>query len=187
VRIISGIHKGRRLSPPKNLPVRPTTDMCKEAIFSVLNNYFNFSEIVVLDLFSGTGSISFEFASRGTQQIVSVDADFGCVKFIKQTTHDFNFPITVLKSDVFKFLEKNSNKFDVIFADPPYELELHNFEKTVRLVTHNEMLTDEGMLVIEHSKHTNLDHVNYFLFRKNYGGSVFSFFGFKTENENKTE
>lgn len=176
MRIISGTHKGRRINPPKKLPVRPTTDMCKEAIFSVINNHFHFSEVKVLDLFAGTGSISFEFASRGCSEIVSVDADLGCIKFIKETTTDFDFPITAIKSDVFKFLEKNKSKYDIIFADPPYELELMNFEKIVNLVMDNQMLHEEGMLIMEHSKHTQLDHMNSFSFKKAYGGSVFSFF-----------
>ena len=108
MRIISGKYKGRRIAPPKGLPVRPTTDMSKEALFNVLNNYFNFSGLKVLDLFAGTGNISYEFASRGSDNITSVDGDFGCVKFIKQTADEFDFNIAGIKSDVFKFIEKNS-------------------------------------------------------------------------------
>ena len=85
MRIISGKYKGRRLVAPKNLPVRPTTDMSKESLFNILNNHFHFSEVKVLDLFSGTGNISYEFGSRGSSEITSVDADFGCVNFIKKT------------------------------------------------------------------------------------------------------
>ncbi|RZK04709.1 MAG: 16S rRNA (guanine(966)-N(2))-methyltransferase RsmD, partial [Flavobacterium sp.] len=111
MRIISGKYKGRRISPPKGLPVRPTTDMSKEALFNVLNNYFTFSELKVLDLFAGTGNISFEFASRGSDNITAVDADFGCIKFIKQITQEFDFNIASIKSDVFKFLEKNTTSY----------------------------------------------------------------------------
>jgi 16S rRNA G966 N2-methylase RsmD len=89
MRIISGKYKGRRIQPPKNLPVRPTTDMSKEALFNVLNNHFNFEGLKVLDLFSGTGNISYEFASRGSYPITSVDGDFGCVKFIKQVAAEY--------------------------------------------------------------------------------------------------
>lgn len=176
MRIISGKYKGRRISPPKGLPVRPTTDMSKEALFNVLNNYFNFSELKVLDLFAGTGNISFEFASRGSENITSVDADFGCIKFIKQIAQEFDFNLAAIKSDVFKFLEKNNTSYDIIFADPPYALDQATFEKIVTLIFEKELLQEDGMMVIEHSKYTKLDHMINFSFKKSYGGSIFSFF-----------
>jgi 16S rRNA (guanine966-N2)-methyltransferase len=176
MRIISGKYKGRRISPPKGLPVRPTTDMSKEALFNVLNNYFNFSGLKVLDLFAGTGNISYEFASRGSENITSVDGDFGCVKFIKQTADEFDFNIAGIKSDVFKFIEKNKSSYDIIFADPPYNLDQKTFEKLVELIFANELLQEDGMMVIEHSKYTKLDHMINFSFKKSYGGSIFSFF-----------
>ena len=176
MRIISGKFKGRRIAPPKGLPVRPTTDMSKEALFNVLNNYFNFSGLKVLDLFAGTGNISYEFASRGSDNITSVDGDFGCVKFIKQTADEFDFNIAGIKSDVFKFIEKNKNSYDVIFADPPYNLDQATFEKLVEVIFANDLLQEDGMMVIEHSKYTKLDHMINFSFKKSYGGSIFSFF-----------
>ncbi|WP_306350374.1 16S rRNA (guanine(966)-N(2))-methyltransferase RsmD [Flavobacterium sp. '19STA2R22 D10 B1'] len=190
MRIISGKYKGRRISPPKNLPVRPTTDMSKEALFNVLNNYFNFDRLKVLDLFAGTGNISFEFGSRGSDNITSVDGDFGCVKFIKQTAEEFDFNIAAIKSDVFKFLEKNKATYDIIFADPPYNLDQKEFEKIVLLIFENELLSEDGMMVIEHSKYTKLSHMIHFSFQKNYGGSVFSFFeieGNEAEDLNENE
>ncbi|MBC7522958.1 MAG: 16S rRNA (guanine(966)-N(2))-methyltransferase RsmD [Flavobacterium sp.] len=183
MRIISGKYKGRRISPPKNLPVRPTTDMSKEAIFNVLNNHFDFNELRVLDLFSGTGNISFEFASRGCKPITCIDADFGCIKFIKQTATEFDFEITAIKNDVFKFLENHKGSYDIIFADPPYGIAQSEFEKIVALVFENELLEEEGMMIMEHSKHTKLNHLINFSFQKNYGGSVFSFFEFETNEE----
>lgn len=183
MRIISGKFKGRRISPPRNLPVRPTTDMSKEALFNVLNNHFNFDELRILDLFTGTGNISFEFGSRGSKPITSVDADFGCIKFIKQTADEFEFDITAIKSDVFKFLEKHKASYDIIFADPPYNIDQKEFEKIVGLVFENELLDEEGMMVIEHSKHTKLNHLTNYSFQKNYGGSVFSFFEFESNEE----
>ncbi|RAR73923.1 16S rRNA (guanine(966)-N(2))-methyltransferase RsmD [Flavobacterium aciduliphilum] len=176
MRIISGTYKGRRINPPTKLPVRPTTDMSKEALFNILNNYFNFSSLTLLDLFAGTGNISYEFASRGCLSSTCVDADVGCVQFIKKTASEFDFPITVLKSDVFKFLEKHQGKYDIIFADPPYGLDQSEFEKIVQLVFENNLLDPEGMIVIEHSKHTKMDHLPHFSFEKNYGGTVFSFY-----------
>lgn len=183
MRIISGKYKGRRISPPKNLPVRPTTDMCKEALFNILNNNFNFSELRVLDLFAGTGSISYEFASRGCKPITSVDGDIGCVNFIKKTTKEFDFDITAIKSDVFSFLEKSKASYDIIFADPPYGIDLKDFEKIILLVFEKELLEDDGMMIIEHSKHTKLDHLENFYYNKPYGGSVFSFFELEHDEE----
>jgi len=188
MRIISGKYKGRRIFPPKGLPVRPTTDMSKEALFNVLNNHFNFDSLKVLDLFAGTGNISFEFASRGSTPITSVDADFGCVKFIKQVAAEYDFNIAATKSDVFSFLEKSKTSYDIIFADPPYGLDQKTFEKIVLLVFEKELLNEEGMMVIEHSKYTKLDHMINFSFQKAYGGSIFSFFELdSTEEEEKDD
>jgi len=187
MRIISGKYKGRRISPPKNLPVRPTTDMCKEALFNILNNNFNFSGLRVLDLFAGTGSISYEFGSRGCTPITSVDGDMGCVMFIKKTANEFEFDITAIKSDVFKFLEKSKAHYDIIFADPPYGMEQKDFEKIIELVFEKELLEDDGMMIIEHSKYTKLEHMENFSFEKAYGGSVFTFFEFEHDEEETTE
>lgn len=162
--------------PPKNLPVRPTTDMSKESLFNILNNHFHFAELNVLDLFAGTGNISYEFASRGCPRVTAVDSDFGCVKFIKQTAAEFDFNISVIKSDVLAFLAKTTTKFDVIFADPPYALDQMSFEKLVQEIFKNQLLEADGMLIVEHSKHSRLDHLPNYSFQKNYGGSVFTFF-----------
>jgi 16S rRNA (guanine(966)-N(2))-methyltransferase RsmD len=183
MRIISGKYKGRRIFPPKGLPVRPTTDMSKEALFNVLNNHFNFDGLKVLDLFAGTGNISFEFASRGSSPITSVDADFGCVKFIKQVASEYDFNIAAIKSDVFSFLEKNKTTYDIIFADPPYGLDQKTFEKVVLSVFEKELLNEEGMMIIEHSKYTKLDHMINFSFKKSYGGSIFSFFELNSDED----
>lgn len=173
--------------PPKNLPVRPTTDMSKEALFNVLNNHFNFSELKILELFAGTGSISYEFASRGCSPILCVDGDMGCVNFIKKTAKEFDFDITAIKSDVFKFLEKHTGNYDIIFADPPYGMAQKEFEKIIELIFENELLDEEGMLVIEHSKYTQLDHMAHYSFQKNYGGSVFTFFEFEGDDEDSED
>ncbi|RZJ66173.1 MAG: methyltransferase domain-containing protein [Flavobacterium sp.] len=178
MRIISGEFKGRRISAPKNLPVRPTTDMSKESLFNILNNHFEFGGLRVLDLFSGTGNISYEFGSRGAENIVAVDGDFGCVKFIKQTAAEFEFPITAIKSNVLSFLEKASGEYDIIFADPPYDMAQKDFEKVVMLIFDRELLSKDGMMIIEHSKYTLMDALPNFSFQKNYGGSRFSFFAF---------
>ncbi|MCR9227567.1 MAG: RsmD family RNA methyltransferase [Flavobacteriaceae bacterium] len=176
MRIISGKYKGKRLTAPKKLPVRPTTDMAKEALFNILNNRFHFDELKVLDLFSGTGNISFEFASRGSQQITAVDAFQGCVRYISKTAQELEFPIDTIKSDVFKFLGKTPEKFDLIFADPPYDLNTEEFLKIADLVFEKEILWEDGVLIIEHSDQTDLSEHPQFSELRKYGGSIFSFF-----------
>lgn len=183
MRIISGKYKGRRITAPKNLPVRPTTDMSKEALFNVLNNHFNFTNLKVLDLFAGTGNISYEFGSRGCEAIIAIDGDMGCVNFIKKTAKEFELNITAIKNDVFKFLEKHKGSYDIIFADPPYGIDQKEFEKLIVLIFENKLLNVEGMLIIEHSKRTKLDHMMHYSFQKNYGGSVFSFYELEDKNE----
>lgn len=179
MRIISGKNKGIRLSAPKSLPVRPTTDMAKEALFNILNNLYYFESISVIDLFSGTGNISYEFASRGTTQITAIDGHYGCVKFINETSKRFDFNIHALKSDVYKFLEKTPLKADVIFADPPYNFEQEKFTEIIDLVFSNKLLNEGGLLIIEHSKHTKLDDHEFLSYSKKYGGNMFSFFEFE--------
>ena len=176
MRIISGKHKSRRLTAPKNLPVRPTTDMAKESLVNILNNTYYFDSISVIDLFSGTGNISYEFASRGTKTIYAIDAHFGCIKYISNTAKELDLPIHTFKSDVYKFLEKTALQTDVIFADPPYDFEAEQFSKIVDIVFTKKLLNVDGVLIIEHSKHTDLSNHENHSYDKRYGGNVFSFF-----------
>lgn len=176
MRIVSGKHRGRRLTAPASLPVRPTTDMAKEALFNILNNTYYLEDIAVLDLFAGIGSISFEFASRGATDIVAVDEHAGCIRFLDRTNEVLEAGIQTVKSDVFSFLERNSRKFDVIFADPPYAMDEEKFNSLLELIFSKELLKEDGLLIIEHGKQTKLsDHPNFERSRK-YGGNVFSFF-----------
>lgn len=177
MRIVSGTHKGRRISPPSNLPVRPTTDMGKESLFNILNNRIELDGARALDLFSGTGNISYELGSRGASDITSVDADAGCIRFIRKTTTEFGFPITAVQGNAFTFLEKASQSYDLIFADPPYASEQKDFDRLVQTVFERQLLSEGGLLVVEHSKFTKLDSFPQFLFERNYGGAHFSFFG----------
>jgi 16S rRNA (guanine(966)-N(2))-methyltransferase RsmD len=179
VRIISGKYKGKRLVAPKKLPVRPTTDMAKEGLFNILNNRFYFDELKVLDLFAGTGNISFEFASRGVQDITAVDSFHGCVHYISKISTELDFPITTIKSDVFKYLERTTEQFDLIFADPPYNFDQTQFLKIPDLVFTRDLLREEGLLVVEHSDQTNLSEHPHFSEQRKYGGSIFSFFELK--------
>lgn len=176
MRIISGTYKGKRLVAPKKLPVRPTTDMAKEGLFNILNHHYQFSAITVLDLFAGTGNISYEFASRGAISVTAVDAHYACLGFIKSTAKELDFPIDTIKSDVYHFLEKAPGSYDIIFADPPYDFETDQFAKIAELVFTKELLKPDGVLIVEHSKHTNLEEQEHFSHSRRYGGSVFSFF-----------
>ncbi|PXX22666.1 RsmD family RNA methyltransferase [Arenibacter sp. ARW7G5Y1] len=181
MRIISGKNKGQRLTAPKKLPVRPTTDMAKEALFNILNNQYHFNEVSVLDLFAGTGNISYEFASRGSENITAVDADFGCIKFITATSSELDFPITTIKKDVFQYLQANPIKAHIIFADPPYDLSPEEFATIPKLVFERQLLLENGVLIVEHSKHSDLSHLEHFTHQRRYGGSVFSFFEWMEE------
>lgn len=176
MRIISGQHKGRRITAPKKLPIRPTTDFAKEALFNIINNRFHFKNLEVLDLFSGSGNISYEFGSRGSGPITSVDANFDCVKFIKKTADELELNITPVKSDVFKYLEKAPIKADIIFADPPYDLDVATLQNIVAITFERELLKEEGVLIIEHSKRLDLSKTPHFEEIRKYGNSVFSFF-----------
>ncbi len=176
MRIISGSLKGKRIVAPKNLPVRPTTDMAKESLFNILNNHYYFDEISVIDLFSGTGNITYEFASRGTESILAVDQNYNCIRFIENTAKQLEIDIETIKSDVFKFLEKNKRQATVIFADPPYDFETESFLKIANLTFENDLLEENGTLIIEHSKYTDLSEHPHFSYSKKYGGNMFSFF-----------
>ncbi len=177
IRIISGKYKGRRIKAPKKLPVRPTTDMAKEALFNILRHQFHFREVSVLDLFAGSGNISYEFASRGCPDITAVDGNHHCIRFIQETAQAFEFPIQTIKSDVYAFMSRNHHQqYDIVFADPPYDFELEAFEKIANLCFEHQLLSAQGLLVIEHSKHTSLEHLAYFEDTRHYGGNAFSFF-----------
>lgn len=174
MRIVAGIHRGRKIQAPKKLPVRPTTDMAKEALFNILGNRYRFSLITVCDLFSGTGNLSFEFASRGVDEIIAVDENRGCCQFIQKTAENLEMPIRVVQGDVNGYLEKSRGQFDVIVADPPYDFEVEALEKIIKLAL--PLLTEDGVLVLEHSKHTSLEDLEHLQESRRYGSTVFSFF-----------
>lgn len=176
MRIISGKFKSRRIMAPKHLPVRPTTDMAKEALFNIINNEYYFEGLKVLDLYAGIGSISLEFASRGVQEITAVDQNKGCIDFIKNSADYLDIIINTHQSDVIQFLKKTNQKYDIIFADPPYDFSDELFEEIINTVFQNNLLTDKGILIIEHSKHTDLKFHDKYIRKRKYGLSVFSWF-----------
>ncbi len=179
MRIISGNFRGKKINAPPNLPVRPTTDFAKEALFNLLNNRYYFDEISVLDLFFGIGSITLEFASRGCEKMVAVDQDSGCVKFLSEVTKDLKVEdkISVLRNDVFQFLKRNNQgQFDVVFADPPFTFSQEDYLKLIHLVKDNQWLAEDGELIVEHSSRFQFDSEPGFVQTRNYGNVRFSFF-----------
>lgn len=175
MRIIGGKYSKRVIKSPKNLPVRPTTDLAKESLFNILNNKTSFEDKAALDLFSGTGSLSYEFVSRGCSPVLSVDANFKCVQFIKQTAKDFDMTtIRPIRSDVFRFIKSSKLKFDLVFADPPYQLE--NINEISLAIFENGLLNEDAWLIIEHPKEVDLSEQPYFEEHRRYGHVNFSFF-----------
>ena len=154
MRIVSGKYRGRAINPPKNLRARPTTDFAKENLFNVLGNLVDFEECDVLDLFAGTGSISYEFASRGVHSVTSVEINPVHYNFIKKTAADLGIDnLFAVKANVFLYLKSCAKQFDLIFSDAPYDLE--GSEEVIRLVLERDLLKPDGFLVFEHSKNIN--------------------------------
>ena len=174
MRIISGTHKGRRLNAPSTLPVRPTTDRAKEALFNILGNRYDFERKNVLDLFSGTGNIAYEFASRGCNDITAIDNNSNCTNYINSTANKFSFNIITIKSDCYKYIENCKQQFNFIFADPPYNYQ--EYQELKNLVCENNLVKKDGVLIIEHNKETSFVADNIEL--RKYGTVHFSVFSF---------
>ena len=181
MRIISGKFGGRRLTPPGKIPARPTTDKAKEALFNILSNRYDLSHLQVLDLFAGTGNISFEFISRGSPDVVAVERNFSSVSFIKRVKEELGAPeLQAVRADVFRFLKTDTGRYDLIFADPPYDL--HNFADIVHTVLERKLLKKNGCLIIEHSTLVNTGNLPGFREKRQYGQSGFSFFEDESED-----
>jgi 16S rRNA (guanine966-N2)-methyltransferase len=175
MRIIGGNLRGLRLNPPKNLPVRPTTDLAKEALFNILQNQIEFEGIKVLDLFCGTGNISLEFASREAEKVIAVDRSIHCINYIKDTARQHHLDqIKTYKADVFKFLEIENEQFHLIFADPPYDL--NRIPELPKIIFDKQLLLPGGVLIVEHQSLQNLSNHPAFIEQRKYGHSGFSFF-----------
>ena len=175
MRIISGTLGGRMINPPKNLRARPTTDFAKENLFNVLGNMVDFDEIDVLDLFAGTGSISYEFASRGAKSVTSVEINAVHYNFILKTAKSFGLNnLHPVKANVFLYVKSCPKQFDVIFSDAPYDLE--GSEQVVADVFEKGLLKDDGILIFEHSKSLDFSSHPNFLRLRSYGSVQFSIF-----------
>ena len=175
MRIISGKYKGRAIVPPKNLRARPTTDFAKENIFNVLGNIVDFEECDVLDLFAGTGSMSYEFASRGARSVTSVEINAVHHNFIRQTARTLGADnIFAVKANAFLYLRSCPKQFDVIFSDAPYDLE--GLEEIVTLVLESNILREDGIFIFEHSDKYDFSKHPYFWQLRSYGSVQFSLF-----------
>jgi 16S rRNA (guanine966-N2)-methyltransferase len=177
MRIVGGELKGRRFSPPKNFKARPTTDTARESLFNILANYYDFEELSVLDLFGGTGAISFEFASRGVPQVTCVENNYHHYSFIKKCIHELDLTSVVqpLKADVFTYLNKGViHPVRLIFADPPFDLP--QFDKVLPTVLESGFLTPDGLFILEHGPGNDFSSSPFFRQLRKYGKVHFSFF-----------
>lgn len=156
------------------MPVRPTTDFAKEALFNVLNNRYEYSEIKVLDLFAGSGNISYEFVSRGVKDICSVDQDASCIKFINKISTELGANIRCIHAEVSKYLGRQSHSFDVIFMDPPYDYA--NYRAIIQVIIQKKLIKENGLLVVEHDRSQNFEDMPAFSEMRKYGKVHFSFF-----------
>lgn len=176
MRIVGGTFGGRRFNPPARIPARPTTELAKEALFNMLANMLDFEELKALDLFGGTGSISYELASRGTEDITVVERDPASIDFIKKTVCELAIEsnIHIIRGDVFKFMKQTTDRYNFIFADPPYALA--NIDEIPVLVFEKNLLLPGGIFIMEHEVRNDYSKHPNFLRMKNYGTTVFSFF-----------
>ena len=176
MRIISGIHGGRKISPPAKMPyTRPTTDIAKEGLFNILQNNLDISSLKSLDLFGGTGAISYELASRGVEDLTIIEKDSSMYEFIKKTNAVLGFEnFKVLKSDVFKYMENCTEKYDLIFAGPPYALT--SIDELPRLVFEKKLLNPAGWFVLEHTPRNDYKKTAHYRTERNYGTTIFSIF-----------
>jgi len=174
MRIIRGKYKGHRLTAPKAIKARPTTDFAKEGLFNILENKIDIIDATILDLFTGTGNLSFEFTSRGAKSSIAIDISHVSVRFINEQSKKWELPIKAFKNNVFKFLAKPVGSFDIIFADPPYAIE--GIETIPDLVLQSNLLAPDGLLIVEHGKETDFSNHPNLVDNRTYSKVNFSFF-----------
>ncbi len=175
MRIISGKYKGKVITPPKSFNARPTTDFAREGLFNILENNFNIGDLNVLDLFSGTGCISYEFASRGCRLVHLYELNRNHFRYILNTIKDLKLEqVQAFNKDVFRILPKIKTQFDLIFADPPYDLK--EGETIPDMIFSHKLLKAKGWLILEHSRAYDFSNHEHFLKHRIYGSVHFSFF-----------
>lgn len=175
MRIISGIYKNRRINF-KNLQIRPTTDFAKESLFNLLDNYYDLKELSVLDLFAGSGNISYEFVSRGCKKIFAIEHNMNCVKFMQKTQDRLKMTnLHIQRINAYQYLKKTKMKYDIIFADPPYTYKQAEYDKIIDLVFNKNTISPAGKLIIEHSKNITFQNNSFFHEHRRYGKVNFTF------------
>ncbi len=175
MRIIGGKYKGRRINPPGNFKARPTTDFAREGLFNILNNRVDFENLIVLDLFAGTGSISYEFASRGAGSVHLVEKDVKHISGIRKILKELDLEnVRPIHIDVKAYLKTCSIRYDIVFADPPYELPW--LSELPDLVTQAGVIKEDGFFILEHPRDLSFTSHKLFFEHRNYGGVNFSFF-----------
>lgn len=176
MRIISGIHGGRRIHPPQNMPhTRPTTDIAKEGLFNILQSRVAIEDATTLDLFGGTGCISYELASRGAANLTIVEKDAIMLDFIKKNIEHLKIENTqVLRMDVFQFLNSCTSQYDIIFAGPPYAL--NTIDNLPKIIIERKLIAPEGFFILEHTPRNAYENYPGYSFQRNYGTTIFSFF-----------
>lgn len=179
MRIISGKYKGRKIILPLNLKARPTTDFAKEGLFNILSHRIDLKGLTVLDLFSGTGFLSYEFASREASLVIAVELNPTNANFIRKTAKKFQMPVYTVEADAFRYIEKVKTQFDIIFCDPPYDM--NGIERLPKMIFEHDLLNNDGLLIIEHSKKNVFTNNVHFLHQRSYGKVQFSFFSKNSE------
>ncbi|MBI2730867.1 MAG: RsmD family RNA methyltransferase [Sphingobacteriales bacterium] len=176
MRIIGGIHGGRKFNPPGKMPrTRPTTDVAKEGLFNILENNLDITALKTLDIFGGTGSISYELASRGAKDLTIVEKDFTMSEFIKKTAAEMKLEnFKVIKMDVFKFLDTAVASYDLIFAGPPYAL--GNIDDLPLIIFNKHLLAKNGWFILEHTPRNESKNFAHYVTERNYGTTIFSVF-----------
>ena len=176
MRIIGGEHGGRKFNPPNNMPyTRPTTDIAKEGLFNIFQHQLDLDNLKTLDLFGGTGSISYELASRGVRDLTIVEKDAAMYEFIKKTSAELRLEnFKAIKMDVFKFIQQCNDKFDLIFAGPPYALT--SIDDLPKRIFEKQLLHTNGWFVLEHTPKNDYKAFPFYQYERNYGTTVFSIF-----------
>ena len=182
MRIIGGRLKGRRFSPPRHFKGRPTTDFGREGLFNLLRSRLDLDGLEALDLFAGSGAVSFELASRGAVSVTSIEQDAGACRYISQQSRDFEFDgIRVVRADVYAFLSRAMTQFELVFADPPYtDPRLGTLPELIR---ESGLVAKGGLFVLEHGDKRNFKETPGFVEMRKYGHVHFSFFDFHAEPE----
>lgn len=184
MRIVSGKYKGKKIDPPGGLGIRPTTDRAREALFNIINNYYNFEDLSILDLFSGSGAVSIEFLSRGCKNICSVEWNRKTIIYLEKLSENLGVDNWyIYRQNCLEFLQNTSLCFDIIFMDPPYDMPQKI--NLVEIILRRKLFLSDGLIIMEHQSNENFSHYPFFEEKRTYGNSTFTFF--KLQPDEKAE